>query len=553
MSLTIKTAFDALPWIHAMRKAHREVPEGLLQAEWLAVDTFKDANERPLIRIWRNWFKRQEEEALRRLRREMKSGAPESLHFQIMASDALKSALLASHIFPMGRYIEETAAEVFPEYRRIADAGIRFGLRRISVDRVDITSNDPSVLPVLNEILSRTQGVHATTADSLTKTLQEGLSAGEGFAELSDRVQAVFQSARRSRAETIARTAAVGAFERGQLSAWQRAGVPSKAWLSQRDGLVRTEPFDHLGADGETVPVDKPFTRTGQALQHPGDTSGSAGNVIRCRCTSRPVMQQAESPTGTGPSPERERPRPELTPSEEETGFEPSGTPVSDHIGYPSRGFSKETAEYVLPKIDKVHGDGPLPDIQIKSGLRDALGEYRSYYSTRDASMRPDEKGAIKLNTQGPRPELTLAHEIGHFLDQQGLGKAIDLTGSQALRAGGGFWSRSMDPKAAQWRERVKESTSYKRMNAIRENGYIDPDFGAQFSPGFIDYLLSWEEIFARSYAQYIATRSVAPRMILAVNDELEGGYGFKQWTDEDFEPIALMFDEIFKEQGWLK
>jgi hypothetical protein len=32
------------------------------------------------------------------------------------------------------------------------------------------------------------------------------------------------------------------------------------------------------------VPIDEPFIVSGEELMYPGDPSGSAGNVINCRC-----------------------------------------------------------------------------------------------------------------------------------------------------------------------------------------------------------------------------------------------------------------------------
>jgi uncharacterized protein with gpF-like domain len=63
----------------------------------------------------------------------------------------------------------------------------------------------------------------------------------------------------------------------------------TKEWVSAMDDRVRSpengSEFDHVAAHGEVVGLHEPFTRTGEALMHPGDSAGSAGNVIQCRCT----------------------------------------------------------------------------------------------------------------------------------------------------------------------------------------------------------------------------------------------------------------------------
>ena len=41
----------------------------------------------------------------------------------------------------------------------------------------------------------------------------------------------------------------------------------------------------HAEADGQEVKIDEPFIVDGESLMYPGDVTGSASNVINCRCT----------------------------------------------------------------------------------------------------------------------------------------------------------------------------------------------------------------------------------------------------------------------------
>ena len=73
----------------------------------------------------------------------------------------------------------------------------------------------------------------------------------------------------------------------------------------------------------------------------------------------------------------------------------------------------------------------------------------------------------------------------------------------------------------------------------------------------YVGYLLRDTEMFARSYAQYIATKSQDVAM-LAELDEIRTPRSAQfsyptQWQNDDFEPIAQAFDEMFKELEWLK
>lgn len=60
--------------------------------------------------------------------------------------------------------------------------------------------------------------------------------------------------------------------------------VQKREWVTARDERVRTSPFNHRNADGETVGPDEKFVMTGEPMDYPGDPKGSAENVYRCRC-----------------------------------------------------------------------------------------------------------------------------------------------------------------------------------------------------------------------------------------------------------------------------
>jgi uncharacterized protein with gpF-like domain len=84
------------------------------------------------------------------------------------------------------------------------------------------------------------------------------------------------------RARTIARTEVATASNVGQQTAAESVNQPMvKKWLSTRDSNTRDP---HFSADGQTAGLDGYFLVNGEQLLHPGDPSGSPGNVINCRC-----------------------------------------------------------------------------------------------------------------------------------------------------------------------------------------------------------------------------------------------------------------------------
>ena len=75
-----------------------------------------------------------------------------------------------------------------------------------------------------------------------------------------------------------------------------------KQWISRRDDKVRGFPedeFSHRMADSQRQPLDQPFQIPKQgggteALMYPGDTNGSPGNVINCRCVMNLIISDGE-------------------------------------------------------------------------------------------------------------------------------------------------------------------------------------------------------------------------------------------------------------------
>lgn len=96
------------------------------------------------------------------------------------------------------------------------------------------------------------------------------------------------------RAEMIARTETGRAANIGSMVGTASTGlVTMKEWIAAKDARTRRVPrdmFDHLHMDGIKIPFDEKFnvkTKNGgfEQMLHPCDPSGSAGDVINCRCT----------------------------------------------------------------------------------------------------------------------------------------------------------------------------------------------------------------------------------------------------------------------------
>lgn len=117
----------------------------------------------------------------------------------------------------------------------------------------------------------------------INSTIEDGINKGQSISDISNSVRQQFNGISKGRAKRIAMTETAAAYGRGRESAMEQAGVEYKQWVTSGLGNVRPA---HQEANGQVVAVNETFSVGGEALRHPGDPSGSAGNVINCHCVS---------------------------------------------------------------------------------------------------------------------------------------------------------------------------------------------------------------------------------------------------------------------------
>jgi SPP1 gp7 family putative phage head morphogenesis protein len=200
------------------------------------------------------------------------------------------------------------------------------------------------------------------------------------------------------------------------------------------------------------------------------------------------------------------------------------GTPVSAALELPKSGTVAKAARVALSAIEAVHGDGVLPRIPVtgKVSSRTALGEF-AYQ--RLPSYKPVQ---INIKPSGSHPELTFVHEVGHFLDLAGFPE----TGYSSVNS----------KVLADFRAAVERSDAIKRLQQMSKD-----------TPSkYLQYLLMPEEIFARSYAQFIATESGNKILLEQLNMLRRVSSMPSQWADEDFLEIRDAIRAIMRELQWL-
>lgn len=413
-----------------------------------------------------------------------------------------------------------------------------------------------------------------------------------------------------------------------------------KGWGGVKDSRTRQGHLDAQKdfARGKGIPVGDPFSvgvYTGKGvyqgtvlMRFPIDPSASpagklaAAATIFCRCNSfvdidladfqQFATQQVRTAVGTPLPPPPTPVVPPLptaplhlvpvptagTVRAAEPVFVPSGTPVSSAIKIdaqlrqPDRLGNLPVARDAYRLLDTVHGDGALPEIPLgMDRATDALG----YYATTPPSQANGwtaKPVAIGLSPEGlsEHPYNTIFHETGHFLDHQVLAKlppGADIsTDTTGLSVPGVFSStRGENSLMKEWRAAIRDTKTVKLLQQWRdvtrgkavglsEGDGVIPNF---LRPAHLDYLLTDYELFARSYAQYIATKvgGVAGDELKMMQDFVttgpvpKGAVGFGEmhaanrppvhwsyptvWQTEDFAPLVRVFDRLMENMQWTR
>ena len=153
-----------------------------------------------------------------------------------------------------------------------------------------------------------------TTYSDIKAQLTEGAAQGESIPHLADRIRTLFDQTYAKRAETVARTEVVSAYNGSThqvaMASPQIAGLE---WLATRDKRVRKS---HLAMDGKIIHKGQAFELDGATMAYPGDPNvqtnvASDGKVpdpgsmiINCRCAIVPLsvaeMAKVLTPAGAG-------------------------------------------------------------------------------------------------------------------------------------------------------------------------------------------------------------------------------------------------------------
>ena len=134
-------------------------------------------------------------------------------------------------------------------------------------------------------ITQRLANVADTTRKAISKVIESGVNEGLGAEQIARNIQKETKGEiNKNRSRLIARTETVNAMNRGKrLSIVSSNLLWEKKWIATNDDRTRKTHL-HMNLEGY-VEFEQPYLVNGELLMYPGDPSGTAGNVINCRCS----------------------------------------------------------------------------------------------------------------------------------------------------------------------------------------------------------------------------------------------------------------------------
>lgn len=194
----------------------------------------------------------------------------------------------------------------FKLFAKVADNPIRgtffdFAVKvsgRIKPD-FDFNLQDPKALAWIEKKVTKiVKEANGFTQESLStkivkeieRGLAEGFSRSETIREIEKRIEEIYDFAVEGRAERIARTEIISASNKGSIEGMSVTGVEKKEWLATKDDKTRES---HEEIDGQVVAIGDSFIVGNSKMDFPGDPDALPEEIVNCRCTILPVIENA--------------------------------------------------------------------------------------------------------------------------------------------------------------------------------------------------------------------------------------------------------------------
>lgn len=128
--------------------------------------------------------------------------------------------------------------------------------------------------------------VNNSQKELIRRIIKAGMREGLSNREIAKKIMSDGLVAEKFKAIRIARTETHSAANHAVQTTVKATGRRMwKQWAHSMDDRVRSKKFNHRIS--EVVKINDSYEGTGELLDYPGDPSGSAGNIINCRCVEK--------------------------------------------------------------------------------------------------------------------------------------------------------------------------------------------------------------------------------------------------------------------------
>ena len=322
----------------------------------------------------------------------------------------------------------------------------------------------------------------------------------------------------RKRADLIASTEVTRAYAEGSSIAFRESGVVDEIeWRTASDELV--------------CPTCGPLNGKRKRIGESFDIMFSVPPAHpRCRCWIVPVVNSVQN--------------------ENQKNLLPNDIKPSLAVANNTKKL-KPNIEHALESIDKTHGDGSLNSVPVveKSFKNSRLGGQMTYSGNQVERI---EMNSTASQSVSDASGFTFSHEFGHVIDVNvlKLEKAFKENRIKGI---------DLPEHIKKWDDAVKNSSHYQRLKELRyKSKTIDLDVDGEkrsfpVDKKYVNYLMQENELWARSYSQFVAKRSSSKELMSQMKNVSDfAAYPF-QWNDDDFLEVEKAIEGVFVALGWLK
>jgi hypothetical protein len=244
--------------------------------------------DKVLVNAIVEFFNEQEKDVLANMEADREAFEPKAVKFREMD--------FISAWFDKNKWTVEFENTVLPLIRESVIRAGKAGIIQTGSSREFDTLN-----PLVNKSLEAHKGgwaqVHSETVKQLRMALASGLAEGESMIDLKKRLMSKYEGFKGFRAERIARTEAIWAWNEGAVQGYMQSGIVNrKEWVSSGDS--RSCDFCPT-LNGETIGVEREWFGKGDIMSV-GDSSlsfeyegiGHPPLHPNCRCSIMAVVEE---------------------------------------------------------------------------------------------------------------------------------------------------------------------------------------------------------------------------------------------------------------------